>query len=84
VVDGVTALSLRAHGVTRRVAVERNAFFLSAPALARGHDFNAVLLVRMVDGTTLRKILHIGGAASQSRKVLPALPGSLPAGDAAA
>jgi hypothetical protein len=84
VVDGVKALSLRVHGVTRRVAVAHNAFFLSAPALSREHDFDGVLLVRMADGTTLRKVLHIGGTASHSRRVLPRLPGSLPAEDAAA
>jgi hypothetical protein len=81
--DGVTAVGLRAGGVTRAAAIGRNAFFLEAPALGSARGFTATLIVRLRDGTVRRIPLRIGGTAVPGVH-LPRLPGMMPAANAAA
>jgi hypothetical protein len=80
--DEVTSLTLRARGVTRRVPLGRNAFFLDAPALGTRHGFSGTLVARLRDGTTRTVPISVGGFIPAER--LPALPGSLPVENAAA
>jgi len=81
--DGVTAVSLRAGGVTRAAAIARNAFFLEAPTLGRARGFTATLVVRLGDGRVRRIPLRFGGSAAPGVH-LPRLPGIMPAANAAA
>lgn len=82
--DGVVAVSVRVHGVTRRAAVARNAFFLAAPAFGNRRGFVATLIVRSRHGTTRTLPLRVGGFASSTIKRLPELPGSRPGANTAA
>ena len=82
--DGVTAISLRARGVTRRAVVNRNAFYLEANALGNRTGFTGTLIVRYRDGTTRLVPLRIGGHERRTAKLLPPLPGLVPVGDTAA
>jgi hypothetical protein len=81
--DGVTAVGLRAGGVTRAAAIGRNAFLLEAPALGRTHGFTATLIVQLGDGTVRQIPLSVGGRAAPGVH-LPRLPGMMPAANAAA
>ncbi len=80
--DEVTAITLHARGVTRRVAMGRNAFFLDEPALGTRRSFDATLVVRLRDGTARTVPIRIGGPSPAKR--LPVLPGSLPVANTAA
>jgi hypothetical protein len=82
--DGVVAVSLQAHGVTRPAIVGPNAFFLEVPSLGSRRSFLATLIARFSDGTTRRQPIRVGGFDSGTAKPLPALPGLRPAEDAAA
>jgi hypothetical protein len=82
--DGVSAVSLRARGVTRRAAVSRNACCLEANSLGSGKGFTGTLIVRFRNGTTRRVPLRIGGYERSTSNMLPRLPGLVPVGDTAA
>jgi hypothetical protein len=82
--DGVTAVSLRTRGVTRRAAMGRNAFYLEANALGNRKGFTGTLIVRYGDGTTRLVPLRIGGYERRTAKLPPRLPGLVPVGDTAA
>ncbi len=66
--DGITAVSLRARGVTRRAAMGRNAFYLGANALGSRKGFAGTLIVRYGGGTTRLVSLRIGGYERRTPK----------------
>jgi hypothetical protein len=82
--DGVTAISLHARGVTRRAAISRNAFYLEANSLGNGNGFAGTLIVHFRNGATRLIPLRIGGYARRTPRVVPRLPGLVPVGDTAA
>jgi hypothetical protein len=82
-IDGVTAVSVRVRGKTRRASVGRNAFFLSANALSAPHGVSGTVIVRFEDGTTHERYFRAGGY-DLTQKPTPKLPGGMPVGDTAA
>src|SRR4051812_12385738 len=82
--DGVTAISLRARGVTRQAVVARNAFYLEANSLGNRKGFAAALIVRYRDGSTRQVPLRIGGYERRTPKLRPRLPGLVPVANTAA
>jgi hypothetical protein len=83
-IDGVTGVSLRAHGVTWRGLVVRNAFHLAANALRGDGRFVATLIVQMRGGAIKRVPLRVSDGARPAQRFLPNLPGALPVEDTAA
>jgi hypothetical protein len=81
--DGVTGISLRARGLTRPVHVVRNALYLSERSFAGGPEFNGTLIVHLRGGAVTRMRVHIAGGHRPTGKVLPLLPGVMPAGNTA-
>jgi hypothetical protein len=82
--DGVTAISLRARGVTRPAIVARNAFYLEANSLGGRKGFAGTLIVRYRDGSTRQVPLRIGGYERRTPKLRPRLPGLVPVANTAA
>jgi hypothetical protein len=82
--DGVTRIALRTGSVTRPVLLARNAFYLDEPALAGTRRLTATLIVRLHGGAVMHLPVHMSGGLRPADKVLPLLPGVMPAGDTAA
>jgi hypothetical protein len=82
-IDGVTAVSLRARGITRRVLVVRNAVYIDDGSLGGLRPLTAMLIVHLRGGAIARMPIRASGGLRPTGKVLPILPGAMPAGDTA-
>jgi hypothetical protein len=82
--DGVTAVSLRARGVTWPALVAHNTFYLQVNVLRGSGGFRGTLIVRMRGGAIRRVPLRVSGGIRPTQKFLPAFPGAMPVGDTAA
>lgn len=82
--DGVTGISLRARGVTRRVLLLRNAVYIDDASLGGSGRFTGALIVHLRGGQVLRLPIRSAGGLRPIRTFLPILPGATPAGDTAA
>jgi hypothetical protein len=84
-IDGVTAVSLRARGVTRRVLLVRNAVYIDDGSLGGLRPLTGTLIVHLRGGAVARMPIRAsGGLRPTPEKVLPILPGAMPVGDTAA
>jgi hypothetical protein len=81
-VIGVTA---RTHGVTRRAAMGRNAFYFQMNSLGGRRGFTLTLVAHLRDGGTRQMRVLVGDMDRRLPRALPALPGALaPVEDTAA
>ena len=83
-IDGVTSVTLRARGVTRRVLLVRNAVYIDDGSLGGLGPLTGSLTVHLSGGAVARMPIRASGGLRPSARFLPILPGAMPVGDTAA
>jgi hypothetical protein len=82
--DGVTGISLRTGGVTRPVLFAHNALYFEDSSLGGARQLTGTLIVHLRGGAITNLPIRVSGGPRPTGKVVPILPGLVPAGDTAA
>jgi hypothetical protein len=75
--DEVTSVTLAVRGVTHRVALSRNAFYLQVDSPVGPQRFTLTLLAHLRDGETTQMRIPVADSRTPTMTIHPALPDAL-------